>query len=250
MASGKKNYFRHSFNARNDEFIVSLMNEFGEKGYYMWFALCEMSGELLADGHSWPLKYNQSRLYKELRCNHSKLHLFLTYCQDRSKISSAYVEPIFSLEIPSLSKFVGKYSENAPNKRKEKEIKENEIKLSVATDDSKKILPSAPPQEILKKPSPISFLFDQSPEIQLWLNAGIHETHLQLLKKYSHHEVVDIIERAFQWAKPKGQQAGAWLYTFSVHKPAAAYKGKSRSTPGNPTGNPYLNDDGSLKEQA
>ena len=222
----------------------------------MWFALCEISGEMLADGHEWPLKFNQSRLYKELKCNHSTLTLFLTYCESRSKVHSLYIQPTFSLEIPSLSKYIGKYSEISPNKRKEKEIKEKESKLNSDQEiEAKKILPSITPQEILKKPSPLSVYFSDAPEIQDWLNAGIHETHMMLLKKYSHHEVVELIIKAYAWAIPKQQDAGAWLYTFVSNKTTQAYgagksyKSKSRITPGNPTGNPYLDDNGEPREE-
>lgn len=252
MASGKKNYFRHSFNARNDEFIVGLMNEFKEKGYFMWFALCEMSGEMLADGHKWPLKYNQSRLYKELRCNHSKLHMFFTYCEHRCKISVTYVSPTFSLEIPSLLKYVGKYSEISPNKIKEKEIKEKETKEAVEGEaEAQKILPEVAPQEIQKKPSPLSFLFND-PEIKNWLNEGIHETHLLLLNKFSHHVLVEQVEAAFVWAREKNVRAEAWLYTFVSNKNTyglgsnqakASFSRKGHGvqpTDKNPTGNPYL----------
>lgn len=127
MASGKKNYFRHSFNARNDEFVIELINQFKEKGYFMWFALVEMSAEMLADGHEQPLKFNRSRLIRELRCNESTLKVFLTYCEGRSKVLHTYLEPTYNLEIPNLPKYVGKYSENAPNKRKENKRKEKEI---------------------------------------------------------------------------------------------------------------------------
>ena len=230
MATGKKNYFRHSFNARNDEFIIGLINEFGERGYYMWFALCEMCGELLADGHQFPLKFHQSRLYKELRCTQRTLNLFLTYSQHRSKVLSTYVEPTFNLEIPNLIKFIGKYSENGPNKRKEKENKEKENKVLV---------------EASKKVSPLSFLFANSPEIQQWLNEGIHETHMMLLKKHSHHVLVDLIEQAYAWAVPRNKRAETWLYTFTSNKNTHGYganqpqKRKSTATPDNPTGNPY-----------
>lgn len=247
LGSGKRNYFRHSFNARNDEFIVGLMNEFKEKGYFMWFALCEMSGEMLADGHKWPLKFNQSRLYKELRCNHSKLHLFFTYCEHRSKIGCTYSAPTFSLEIPSLLKYVGKYSENVPNKIKEKEIKEKEIKLPAKAETVvEKSLPEILIPEETKRASPISILFDCEPEIQAWLNAGTFETHLMLLKKFSHHVLVEQITSAYAWAKPRSIKAETWLYTFVSNKNThglganKAKAMKSTATPDNPTGDPYL----------
>lgn len=211
----------------------------------MWFALCEISGEMLADGHEWPLKFNQSRLYKELRCNHSKLNSFFTYVEHRRKISVTYVQPTFSLEIPSLSKYIGKYSEISPNKRKEKEIKEKEIKLISEKEISpEKNLPEKDSQEKLKKQSPLSFLFHDQ-DIKNWLDAGTHETHMILLKKFSHHELAEQIERAFVWATEKGTRAEQWLYTWMSNKSTQAYGYKNNrknkiTSPENPTGDPYL----------
>lgn len=163
MASGKKNYFRHSFNARNDEFVIELINQFKEKGYFMWFALVEICAEMVNDGHQQPLKFNRSRLTRELRCSQGTLNLFLTYCEGRSKVLHTYLEPTYNLEIPSLLKFVGKYSENAPNKRKEKEIKEKEsitpeLKI-VETQEAKKNLPKVSPQDF-RNPKDSTPLFE------------------------------------------------------------------------------------------
>lgn len=150
MASGKKNYFRHSANARNDEFVIELINTFKEKGYFMWFALIELSVELIGDGNAQPLRFNRSRLTRELRSTQKTLSEFLLFCESRSKVlitypeptsevpstylqgtsnlPSRYLQPTFNLEIPSLLKFVGKYSEKVPNEIKRKEIKENKKK--------------------------------------------------------------------------------------------------------------------------
>lgn len=249
MASGKKNYFRHSFNARNDEFVIELINEFKEKGYFMWFSLIEICAEMVADGHNQPLKLHRSRLIRELRCNESTLKVFLRYCEGRSKVLHTYLEPTFNLEIPNLVKYVGKYSENAPNKRKEKEIKEKEI---INNSNNQKSLNISAQQ----KQSPLSFLFSKNPDIQKWLNEGVHETHFLLLKKYSHHVLVDLVEKAYAWAAPRSIRAESWLYTFVSNKKTHGFGAnqaqvtKKRATPGNPTGNPYLDDFGQVLEEA
>ena len=162
MASGKKNYFRHSFNARNDEFIIELINEFKEKGYFMWFALIEICAEMVNDGHSQPVKIHRSRLIRELRCNESTLKVFLRYCEGSSKVLHTYLEPTFSLEIPNLPKYIGKFSENAPKEKKEKEKKIKELKENSDSDFSgqknskpKKILPQVKDEENLKTNPPL-----------------------------------------------------------------------------------------------
>jgi len=79
------------------------------------------------------------------------------------------------------------------------------------------------------------------------LNEGTFETHLLLLKKYqSHHELVDLVEKAFAWGAPKNKRAESWLYTFVSNKITNGFglnspkKQKTTPTPSNPTGNPYL----------
>lgn len=127
MASGKKNYFRHSFNARNDDFVMELMERFNEKGYFMWFALVEICAEMVCDGHAQPVKINHSRLVRELKCFGTTLEVFRNQCQTSSKVVWNQLGTTHEIEIINLPKYIGKYSENAPNKRKEKERKEKEI---------------------------------------------------------------------------------------------------------------------------
>lgn len=107
-------------------------------------------------------------------------------------------------------------------------------------------------KNIIIKASPLSFLFDSKPLIQEWLNAGNHDTHLVLVKEHSHHELAELIEKAYDWAQAKNQRAETWLITFMNNKNTKAYganqaqKSFSRKsngltpTPENPTGSPYL----------
>ncbi len=132
MASGKKNYFRHSMFARNDDFIVDLMEKFGLQGYFYYFALIEMCAELSSTELQEKHKFHKRTLVHSLRLNTRKLNLFLTYLQDKSKISYTIMGNQYEIILPNLSKYMGKYSSkytpNTPNKRKEKEKKEKEKK--------------------------------------------------------------------------------------------------------------------------
>lgn len=191
MASGKKNYFRHSFRARNDDFIVSLMQEMKEKGYFMWFALIELCSERLADGEEPPFIFNQSTLYKELRCVQSTLNLFLTYCEAMSKLSwakvqpssnqgSTKVQPIFKIDILNLNKFNGQYLKIGPKEKKRKEIKEKESKVK-----EKKENPQQNSQVILFKlsdnPHAIKFIGKvQYKTQQLWLDTYTKSEWIEL----------------------------------------------------------------------
>jgi uncharacterized phage protein (TIGR02220 family) len=130
MASGKKNYFRHDFNARNDSNIDALIRKFGLSGYYYYFSLVEIFAQSCSDEFKESQTYNQSRLYRELRLKHGKLISFLTYAQGMSMLSYTYVEPMFNISIPKLSKYMGKYNSNSSNKTKVNEIKEKKRKVN------------------------------------------------------------------------------------------------------------------------
>lgn len=132
MASGKKNYFRHSVFARNDEFILEAIDKFGYKAYFYWFALLEICAEQAADEYPESFKFHQSRLYRELRCNKRSLKPVLDYFQTSMKLVYNKSENYYEIQIPNLAKYCGSYkkteTERVPNKKKEKEIKVKETK--------------------------------------------------------------------------------------------------------------------------
>lgn len=143
MASGKKNYFRHSFFARNDDFINELIDRFGLAGYYYYFALVEMCGEESSETLQESYTFHRRTLIHSLRLNTRKLNLFLGYLQDKLKISYTITENSYTIIFPNLSKFLGAYRVQIPPKtdkgkeRKEKESKENKNKLSVGSQEFK-----------------------------------------------------------------------------------------------------------------
>ena len=162
MASGKKNYFRHSFHARNDDKIASLINKHGKEAYFHFFALIEICAELASDKfpedcwfHFHPRTLADALLVKKWTLTSHLLAIHQSgLCgvsvEPQSAISDRSVElQRVSVHLPNLSKFMGRYETNAPNKRKEKEIKENKIKETVAVagtnpemhDGPKKLLP-------------------------------------------------------------------------------------------------------------
>lgn len=143
MASGKKNYFRHSFFARNDDLVMGLIDKFGYKGYFFWFALLEICGEQAADDYPEFFKFHESRLYRELRCNKRSLKPVLEYLAtshqlvpNQSDTSPRLVynhsDKFYEIRIPNFAKYLGKYQSKLPpntlKKRKEKESKEKKSK--------------------------------------------------------------------------------------------------------------------------
>jgi len=55
MASGKKNYFRHSFNAIDDPKIRAIIKEMGIEGYGYYFSLLELAAKDYADNGNFPI---------------------------------------------------------------------------------------------------------------------------------------------------------------------------------------------------
>lgn len=140
MASGKKNYFRHSFLARNDDFIEGMIDKFGLAGYYYWFALVEICAEQCADEMQKYCKFHESRLFRELKCNSRRLQPVLDYMQTSRKLVYNKTEKYYEIEILNLPKYMGKYQikkEPKPsNKSKEKESKRNKnINTKITPDD-------------------------------------------------------------------------------------------------------------------
>ena len=132
MAKGLRNYFRHYFNARNDEMIVALMDQFGLQGYFYFFSLIEICSEKVQDCPHESVTLHAATLRKELRLTTRKLNLLLTFLEQESKIGWTLVGHSYQIKISNLPKYLGKYdfknSKKGPIKRKENKIKQNKIK--------------------------------------------------------------------------------------------------------------------------
>lgn len=239
MASGKKNYFRHSINMRKDPKVVSLISNHGKEAYFHWMILVEMCAEFAID-NGYPIDeifiFHKRTICSELMVTPQRLGGHLLAIQSSLLGDLVATGERVEIKFPKLRKYIGRYENkndsNSPNKRKEKEIKEKEIN---------------------NKPSPLSFLFHARPEIQKWLDAGNHDTHTVILaRNKSHHELAELLEKAFDWSQGKDLRAETWLLTFVDNKKTSgfgsnqskkAFKPKGHgvaSTPENPTGDPYL----------
>ncbi len=132
MASGKKNYFRHSFFAGNDDKIVNLIAEHGKAAYFHYFRLLELCGQQATDEVPEKFIFHRRTLCAELMVSNSKLSHHLSAMQ--SSLLLEYVLTVGKAEIlvPNFSKFLGKYQtkndSNYSNKKKRKEIKRKENK--------------------------------------------------------------------------------------------------------------------------
>lgn len=199
MSSGKKNYFRHSFHARKHEEIARLIDDHGKEAYFHFFVLCEVCAERASD--KFPddnlFIFRRSTLCRELLVTNSRLSRHLLVMVPSLVDDIVVTENDAKIIFPKLRKYLGRYESksdsNSPNKRKEKEIKEKENK-------------------VLVNPSPLSFLFDHMPEVQAWLNAGSHDTHLIILKKYPHNVLSTEVVDMYVWANRNNLRAESWMY--------------------------------------
>ncbi len=255
MASGKKNYFRHSFHARKHPEIAGMIEDHGKEAYFHFFALVEVCAEKASDKFPEDSKFlfRRSTLCRELLVTNSRLSRHLLAMTPSPVDDIVVTEKEVEILFPKLRKYIGKYESklllNAPNKRKEKEIKEKEIKLN---NDPKKNLPKKDSQEILKRPSPLSILFTHMPEVQAWLDDGTHDTHLLLLNKFSKQILEAEVLDMYVWAMRNSVKAESWMYkrllarNINEKAPGLAQKPLSKKTngvtptPRNPTGNPYI----------
>lgn len=206
MASGKKNYFRHSAAARMDEKIVNLISKHGKEAYFHYFALLEMcaqkalSEDLNGDE---TFVFHKRTVCAELMVTPQRLGRHLLAIQ--SSLLGDLVETPEGVKIkfPKLPKYLGRYDDKkqskTPNKRKEKERKEKES--SYATEHP------ATPCEIPITPDQLVQLFNEKFRGKLkpspGLGSGIHLQNFfatcRLLKSRSDWENLLAIAAEQDW---------------------------------------------------
>lgn len=135
MASGKKNYFRHSAAARRDIKLVNMVAKHGKQAYFHFFILVEMCAERALDDE---LNGDEEFVFhKRIVCNDlivspQKLALHLAPINE-FQLGEAVVDgDEVKIKFPNLPKYLGRYgtkfTSNSTNKRKENKRKENKIK--------------------------------------------------------------------------------------------------------------------------
>ena len=128
MASGKKNYFRHSFFASEDEKCQALIRSGGFDAYGKFWALIELLARQCEHGPKTEFKIHMDLV---VRCWHSRRDCAaktLGLCSENNLFLCTIENNIVSLSVPNLPKYLGRYESklppNVPNKRKEKKRKE------------------------------------------------------------------------------------------------------------------------------
>lgn len=192
--SSKFTYFRHSVNARNDDKLKEFSRLLGRKAkesYFYYFTLLELCASDFEDGKT-EFKVHQMTLRTLWETNAKGVQ---TMCELLAKSALLMCEPCETyvlFTIPKLSEYLGSYE---TNKIKEKKRKINKIKENGSVN------------------SPLNFLFNDA-DIKSWLDNGIHETHLTILRKFPREQIKNQIEKAFHWASVRNKSADTWLYAF------------------------------------
>lgn len=170
MASGKKNYFRHSFFASEDQKIQSVIDSMGFEGYGYYFSLLELCGRQCSEEMKNPIVFHIQTVRKIWRKNSESTKKVLRKLEESGLFLVTFSEHSVSLDIPTFGKYLGRYESNAPNKRKEKEIKVNESKEApLALTAPKVITHKNPPVKKSRPP-----LFEVEP---LQLEEDIEASH-------------------------------------------------------------------------
>ena len=114
MSSGKKNYFRHSVQARKDNKIVEIVSK-GRENYFFFFALVEMCAEQALAHPVTPRKFSFHRLTicSELHITNAKIETRLGVIRGAGLMDFEMNKTTVHIEIPSLSKYLGKYDKKA-----------------------------------------------------------------------------------------------------------------------------------------
>lgn len=149
MDSGKKNYFRHSMNARNDHKLRAFMDLFGRnwrEGYFYFFTLLELCGNDARDGkveHT----FHKKTLRELWGTSAQGVHDVCTKCAQSALVMCIVGTDHVTFSIPNLLNYTGQYVPRAPNKLNQ--IKSNQSKENgeAVNPEPKKILPEVETQE-------------------------------------------------------------------------------------------------------
>lgn len=106
-------WFKHLTNASSDEFMQSIIDEFGLEGYARWWLILETIAEKMDGSDRCSVAYPWSKWQSILRGKRNKLETFLERLGNKSKINLKSSENILEIECPKLLIFRDEYSKKS-----------------------------------------------------------------------------------------------------------------------------------------
>ncbi len=108
MASGKKNYFRHSFFAHEDEKLQKVIDKIGFEGYGYYFALLELCGRQCTDEVKNPIILHLQSVRSVWRKQSKSCIKVIKKLEESWLFVATFRESLVELDIPNFSKYLGK----------------------------------------------------------------------------------------------------------------------------------------------
>lgn len=142
MASGKKNYFRHSTSAFEDEKIQKCIQLLGYEGYAFYFILIELLAKQCENSFKNPITLHQQSLRIVWRKQEQSCKRVVKKLEESGLFVATFRESFIDFDIPNLEKYMGFYSNKIESKpSKEKKIKESKVKEIKEKESKIKSLP-------------------------------------------------------------------------------------------------------------
>lgn len=111
-------------NALDNEKIQTIIDEFGMAGYGYYFSLVELCAKKYQESGEIPMTFHIQTIRKVWRKNTQSCKKVLTKLQESGLFVATFSQHLVLLDIPNLTKYIGKYNNQEPNKERKKERKE------------------------------------------------------------------------------------------------------------------------------
>lgn len=203
MASGRKNYFRHSSTAFEDEKIQIAIEKLGYEGYAYYFILIELLARKCENEFKNPIRIHQQSLRNVWRKQSKSCIKVVRKLEESGLFLATFNENFIDFDIPNLAKYMGRYTiKNPPNTPNKSKIKEKKVKEK----KEKEMEPEVPKIPIKKISDQIMELWNMGankldlPKIKV-LNA---ERKRKLDKALSEFKTIEDWKRIFNVASTKG----------------------------------------------
>lgn len=219
MASGKKNYFRHSAAARKDPKLISLVFNYGKEAYFHYFVLIELCAEIALANDlrgDEEFTFNRKQLSRDLLVTERRLGDHLLAIQSSLLGHVVVTQNEVIIKFPNLPKYLGKYNlKNTSNSVKKRKENKNKEKNNIKSFES-----------INNQESSLVKLFND-PEIISWLKAGEPKIQNKLGELYDAEYLKNSIEKAYFWQlENKKRKAGTFLSAWLERDKEAIMAGK------------------------